>query len=160
MKRGNRESTSKILDPGFGLWPPEDDNTLRELAQLARALGLGPRGSGFESRVPDHTIFLVKNKVLQSFPEVERPKPLKGQFFVYFLLCCDNSLYCGSTNNLEKRLQLHNSGRGAKYTNSRKPVKLIYFETYDSLPVTLRRESELKSWDRIKKINLIRAGIV
>ena len=133
---------------------------LRELAQLARALGLGPRGSGFESRVPDQTASMVKNQVLQSFAEVESPKPVEGQFFVYFLLCRDNSLYCGSTNNLTKRLQLHNSGKGAKYTNSRKPVKLIYFETYNSNSPAKRREAELKSFSRTKKINLIRAGIV
>lgn len=103
---------------------------------------------------------MIKDQVLNYIPEVECPEPAEGQYFVYFLLCRDFSLYCGSTKNLIKRLALHHSGKGAKYTNSHKPLKLIYFETFSSLLAARRREKQLKGWSRLKKINLIRAGIV
>ncbi len=48
-----------------------------------------------------------------------------GKWIVYLIRCSDKSLYCGVTNNLEKRLAAHNSGQGAKYTKSRRPVELV-----------------------------------
>ena len=50
--------------------------------------------------------------------------------FTYILECSDGSFYTGWTNNLERRVKAHNAGKGAKYTKSRKPVKLVYFETF------------------------------
>lgn len=60
--------------------------------------------------------------------------------YVYFLRCSDNSLYCGYTTNLEKRLKNHNHGLGAKYTASRLPVSLVYYEEYSSIPEAMSRE--------------------
>ena len=52
--------------------------------------------------------------------------------YTYLLRCSDGTLYCGWTDNIEKRLAAHNSGKASKYTRSRLPVKLIYFETFDT----------------------------
>lgn len=60
--------------------------------------------------------------------------------YVYFLRCSDDSLYCGYTTNLEKRLKNHNNGLGAKYTASRLPVSLVYYEEYSSIPEAMSRE--------------------
>ncbi|MDP3682949.1 MAG: GIY-YIG nuclease family protein, partial [Ignavibacteria bacterium] len=53
-------------------------------------------------------------------------------YYVYVLLCSDGSFYTGSTNNVEKRLRAHFAGKGAKYTKSHKPVKVIYQEKFDT----------------------------
>lgn len=60
--------------------------------------------------------------------------------YVYFVRCSDSSLYCGYTTNLERRLKAHNSGKGAKYTSSRLPVSLVYFEEFDSKEEAMSRE--------------------
>ncbi len=77
------------------------------------------------------------------------------QYYVYMLLCSDTSYYIGSTNDLEKRIKTHNDGQGAKYTRSRRPVRLVYHETYPGKSEALRRERELKGWKRTKKHALI-----
>lgn len=80
-------------------------------------------------------------------------------YFVYILECADQSLYVGYTNNLEKRLQEHNeSKRGAHYTKTRRPVALSYHETFSTLGEALRREAEIKSWQRKQKLALIKLG--
>lgn len=71
---------------------------------------------------------------------------------IYILLCADGSLYTGSTNNLEKRLETHRSGKGGKYTRSHKPLRIIHFEKYGTKSEALKREMEIKSWTRSKKI--------
>ncbi len=81
-------------------------------------------------------------------------------WFVYILLCIDNSLYTGSTNNLEKRFLAHASGKGGSYTRSHKPLKIIYSEKFKTHSEALKREIEIKSWERevkIKTLNLILA---
>lgn len=75
--------------------------------------------------------------------------------FVYVLKCRDESLYTGWTNDLEKRIKTHNSGKGAKYTRGRTPVKLIYYEKYDDKLIAQRREREIKKLSREKKLELI-----
>lgn len=71
---------------------------------------------------------------------------------VYILLCKDRSLYTGSTNNLEKRLKSHISGKGSSYTRSHKPLKIIHSEKYSTKSEALKREHQIKSWTRSKKI--------
>tara|TARA_B100000029_G_scaffold511566_1_gene605969 strand:+ start:1256 stop:1474 length:219 start_codon:yes stop_codon:yes gene_type:complete len=71
------------------------------------------------------------------------------------LECNDSSLYTGITNNLQKRIIAHNSGKGAKYTKARLPVKLIYKESYKTKSDSLRREIEIKKLKRSEKLNLI-----
>lgn len=75
------------------------------------------------------------------------------KWYVYILLCSDKSLYTGMTNNLVKRLEKHQSGKGAKYARSRLPVKLAYFEELPSKSEALKREAEIKSWSRLKKLS-------
>jgi putative endonuclease len=87
--------------------------------------------------------------------EVECPDPVEGQNYVYLLCCIDNSLYCGSTKNLKNRLIEHKAGEAAVWTKMRRPVKLVYFETHDSLLSVRRREKQIKGWTIVKKINLI-----
>lgn len=75
--------------------------------------------------------------------------------YTYILKCKDESLYTGWTNNLEKRLQDHNSGKGAKYTKFRRPVELVYFETFETKEDAMRREYAIKKLKRIEKMKLI-----
>jgi putative endonuclease len=77
---------------------------------------------------------------------------------VYILECADKTLYTGCTNRLGRRVLEHNvSVRGAKYTHSRRPVKLIYYETFATLGQALRREREIKSWRRWQKLKLVKS---
>lgn len=74
---------------------------------------------------------------------------------MYILECCDGSFYTGSTINLDRRLDEHQSGKGAKYTQKRVPVKLIYFEEYDQIATAFYREKQVQGWSRNKKLALI-----
>ena len=68
-----------------------------------------------------------------------------GKWFAYVLLCAGGSLYRGATNDLEKRFEQHKSGKGAKYTRMHKPVKIAYFEEFDTKSEALKREKYFKS---------------
>jgi predicted GIY-YIG superfamily endonuclease len=76
-------------------------------------------------------------------------------WFLYILECNDGSLYTGVTKELANRLKRHNSGKGAKYTRSHGPVRLVYFEEFRTESEVRRREGELKGWRREKKQDLI-----
>jgi putative endonuclease len=76
-------------------------------------------------------------------------------YYIYVLLCKDGSYYIGSTNDIHKRFQDHLNGRGAKYTKSHKPEKIIYREKFASKSEALKREAELKKWTKIQKAALI-----
>lgn len=76
-------------------------------------------------------------------------------YYVYLLRCADKSLYTGYTNDLEKRVRTHNAGRGAKYTRSRLPVELVYFEEYDTAQQALSREWHLKRLSHAEKAALV-----
>ena len=80
--------------------------------------------------------------------------------YTYILLCSDGSLYTGWTNNMEKRLKDHNSGKGAKYTKGRIPVELVYYETFSTKEEAMRREWEIKQLGRKQKQQLIGTGIL
>ncbi len=75
--------------------------------------------------------------------------------YAYILRCCDGTLYSGWTNDLEKRLKSHNAGRGGKYTRSRLPVELVYFEEFETKSDAMRREYQLKQLSREQKLKLI-----
>ncbi len=75
--------------------------------------------------------------------------------YAYVLECCDGSFYCGWTNDLEKRLAAHNLGKGAKYTRSRLPVKLVYYEAFDTKEAAMSREWHLKKLSHSAKKALI-----
>lgn len=75
--------------------------------------------------------------------------------YTYIVECADGTLYTGWTNNLEKRIQAHNSGAGAKYTRSRRPVKLVYFENFPTKEEAMSREWHIKQLTRREKKKLI-----
>ena len=78
-------------------------------------------------------------------------------YFIYILRCSDNSLYCGQTNNLKRRIQEHNSDDSkSKYTRARRLVKLVYFEKYKTINEVLKREFEIKKMTKAKKEILIK----
>ena len=78
------------------------------------------------------------------------------KYYVYMVRCNDNSLYTGYTvNNLKKRIRAHNEKKGAKYTRSRIPVKLAYYEIYCNLSDALKREIEIKKLSKLQKESLI-----
>ncbi len=74
--------------------------------------------------------------------------------YTYMLRCRDNSLYTGWTTDLEKRVAAHNSGKGAKYTKSRKPVELVYYEKFETKQEAMRREWEIKRLSKREKEEL------
>jgi len=76
-------------------------------------------------------------------------------WYFYILRCANNSFYCGITNNLKERLNEHNNGKGAKYTKTRLPAKLIYFEELPDKSSACKREIEVKGWRREKKEKLV-----
>ena len=65
--------------------------------------------------------------------------------------CADGTLYTGFTRDVDARIVVHNSGKGAKYTRSRLPVSLVYVEQCDSLSAALKRERQIKPWSKAKK---------
>lgn len=75
--------------------------------------------------------------------------------YTYILKCADETLYCGWTNDLEKRLKAHNSGKGAKYTRSRLPVILVYYEEFETAKEAQKREYQIKNLSRKEKLKLI-----
>lgn len=75
--------------------------------------------------------------------------------YVYLVRCSDGSLYAGWTTNLEQRVKAHNEGRGAKYTRSRRPVSLVYSETFETRAEAQRREAALKRLTHREKLALI-----
>ena len=79
---------------------------------------------------------------------------MKG--YTYVLRCADDTLYCGWTNDLTARLAAHNSGKGAKYTKTRRPVKLVYYEEHETKNEAMSREYAIKQLTRKEKENLIK----
>ena len=75
--------------------------------------------------------------------------------YTYIVRCKDETLYCGWTNNLEKRLKDHNRGKGAKYTKPRLPVELVYYERFDTKEEAMSREYAIKNMSRQEKERVI-----
>ena len=76
--------------------------------------------------------------------------------YVYILSCSDITLYTGWTNDLERRINVHSSGKGAKYTRGRLPVKLVYFEKFNDKKLAMKREYAIKRLSREEKLKLIK----
>jgi putative endonuclease len=72
--------------------------------------------------------------------------------YIYILKCSDDSLYTGYAVDIESRLKKHNSGKGSKYVRSRLPAVLVYSEEFEDKITAMKREYEIKSWSRVKKI--------
>lgn len=76
-------------------------------------------------------------------------------WFVYILECSDGSLYTGISNDLEKRFAEHKTGKGGRYTRSHKPIRLVYSEKMVNHSKALKKEAQIKSWSRKKKIKFL-----
>ena len=83
---------------------------------------------------------------------------MEHKHYVYIVRCKDDSLYTGYTNNIEARIKKHNDGKGAKYTKTRRPVVLVHQESFETKSEALKREYEIKTYSRTKKIQLIKGG--
>ena len=84
----------------------------------------------------------------------------EGNWWVYILHCADDTLYTGSTTDVERRLSQHNAGKGAKYTRAPRPAELVYREFCGNRSAALRREAAIKRPSRAEKLALIaRSGL-
>jgi len=78
-------------------------------------------------------------------------------YFIYLLRCSDKTLYCGQTKDLKRRIKEHNDPDSkSKYTRTRRPVKLVYFEKYKTVNEALKREFEIKKMKKTEKEKLIK----
>ena len=78
--------------------------------------------------------------------------------YTYIVKCSDKTFYTGWTNDLEKRIEMHNSGKGAKYTKARLPGELVYYEAFDTKEEAMSREWHIKRLSRSEKQKLIEAA--
>ncbi len=81
---------------------------------------------------------------------------MKNIYFLYIVECNDKSLYTGITTNVARRFKEHQSGKGGAYTSSRKVTRVLYTEKFKNRSQASKRESEIKSWKRQKKLALIK----
>lgn len=86
-------------------------------------------------------------------------KDSKETYYLYILLCADNTLYTGITNNITKRHEAHRAGKGSKYVRARLPFKMIYKETLPDKITACKREYKIKHWTRKEKINKLKLNI-
>jgi len=103
--------------------------------------------------IPDMLVFNDR-KTMILITEISQVPDIK-QWFVYMLECADGSLYTGVSNDLARRVETHNAGKGAKYTRSRLPVKLVYTETAPDRGEALKKEIKMKQLSREEKLALL-----
>lgn len=77
------------------------------------------------------------------------------KYFTYILLTELNTLYCGYTDDVEKRFQAHLEGKGAKYTRSHKPIKIVYQKEFETKSDAMKEERRIKKLSRFEKLKLI-----
>lgn len=80
---------------------------------------------------------------------------MKKHNYTYIAECSDGTFYTGWTTDIDKRIKAHNDGRGAKYTRSRLPVRLVYLETHDTKEEAMSREYQIKKMTRFAKEKLV-----
>lgn len=80
---------------------------------------------------------------------------MEKKYYVYIIQTIDDKLYCGYTDNLEKRFTAHLNGVGAKYTKSHKPLKIVYNESYSTKSEAMKEEYRIKHLTRVQKLELI-----
>ncbi len=97
---------------------------------------------------------VIKSKIDRRGNRSPRGAPAKIHY-VYILECGDGTLYTGITNDLDRRLKSHNEGRASKYTRRKLPVRCVYTERQADLGAAKRREWQIKSWSRARKMGLI-----
>jgi len=103
--------------------------------------------------------------MIAAMPRARAPEPppepaarAGAPYFVYILRCADGTFYVGSTPDVAERARKHNSGRGAKYTSGRRPVRVVYSEAHESRSAAQKREAAIKKWTRAAKAALVAAG--
>ena len=84
---------------------------------------------------------------------------MNSMHYVYILRCADDTLYTGWTTDVERRVAVHNSGKGAKYTRARLPVELVYTEEFDDKVEAQKREYAIKQLARAEKESLIESSV-
>ena len=84
---------------------------------------------------------------------------MASKHYVYILRCNDDTLYTGYTNDVKKRLEKHENGKGAKYTRGRGPLELLYTEEFERKEIAMQREYQIKRLTRQQKLNLIQSKI-
>ena len=82
------------------------------------------------------------------------PKEESKNWFLYIVKCSDQTLYTGISTDIERRIKKHNSGKGAKYVRTRLPVQLVYSEVLPGRVEAIKREIEVKTWPKKKKLAL------
>lgn len=78
-------------------------------------------------------------------------------YYVYILECGDGSLYTGYTTDVERRFKEHKAGRGGHYTRSKEILRVVYTETFQDRSSALKREAQIKSWPRQRKLSLLQS---
>jgi putative endonuclease len=101
---------------------------------------------------------LLRKKGFSNKPARKRIFKRTGTFYVYIVECADGTLYNGYTPDIERRIHLHNTGRGAKYTRERRPVKLVWLKKYRYFRLAFLEEMRIKSLGRKRKEVLISSG--
>ena len=89
---------------------------------------------------------------------IKKKNRIKEQNYTYIVQCSDGTYYTGWTNNLAKRIDTHNRGKGAKYTRSRAPVQLVYVESFETKEEAMSREYRIKKMSRKEKEEMIRTS--
>ena len=84
---------------------------------------------------------------------------MEKKYYTYILLIENNSLYCGYTDDVEKRFQAHISGKGAKYTKAHKPLKIVYVKEFNTKSETMKEEYRIKQLSHKEKLELISAKL-
>lgn len=97
----------------------------------------------------------IKSSTIQDHRKDHR---IKEQNYTYVVQCSDGTYYTGWTNNLKKRIDTHNRGKGAKYTRNRIPVQLVYFEIFETRGEAMSREYRIKKMSRKEKEEMIRTS--
>lgn len=114
---------------------------------------------GKEIKQSGQTEQVEQMKRIGQMEQIEQIEQKDQKNYVYIVECRDGSLYTGWTNHLQERIQAHNQGKGAKYTKSRRPVKLVHVECFATKEEAMRREYAIKQLPRRKKQMLIAAAL-
>ncbi|MCI5822520.1 MAG: GIY-YIG nuclease family protein [Lachnospiraceae bacterium] len=85
----------------------------------------------------------------------EKDTEEKKSYYTYIVRCADDTLYTGFTTDVTRRVQVHNQKKGAKYTKTRTPVTLVYYEEFETKQLALKREAAIKKLTRQEKLKLI-----
>jgi putative endonuclease len=83
-----------------------------------------------------------------------------SSWFLYVLLCSNGSFYCGITNNVERRLQMHENGKAARYTRGRRPISVLKVWPMDGRSAALRAEAAFKKLSRSQKELRLKGGLL